>query len=107
MTIEKITKELESRVENFVVVDESGKVLASKGSLTIDPNIISTITNKEPSVTLQGTKYTTLTVEEDRYIALNIPQQEYFAGIKTGDKWVFFTTKEDPKNIINKIWKQI
>ncbi len=107
MTVEKITKELESEVDNLVVMDESGKVLASKGSLTIDPNIISTITNKEPSVTLQGIKYTTLTVEEDRYVALNIPQQKYFAGVKAGDKWVFFTTKEDPKNIINKIWKQI
>mgnify|MGYP000105980848 CR=1 FL=1 len=107
MTIENIAKQLEPEVDNLVVMDESGKVLASKGSLTIDPNIISTIANKEPSVTLHGIKYTTLTVEEDRYIALSIPQQEYFAGIKTGDKWVFFTTKKDPKDIINRIWKKI
>lgn len=107
MMIEKIAKELESEVDNLIVMDESGKVLASKGSLTIDPDVMTTIANKEPSVTLHGIKYTTLTVEEDRYIALNIPQQEYFAGIKAGDKWVFFTTKDDPKTIINRIWKQI
>ena len=107
MSIENIAKQLEAEVDNLVIMDESGNILTSKGSLTLDPDIISTIINKEPSVTLKGAKYTTLTVEEDRYIALNIPHQEYFAGIKAGDKWIFFTTKEDPKNIINKIWKSI
>ena len=74
----------------LVVIKNDGSVVYSFGQWQVDgAALINSIKNKDPSVTIQGVKYSTLTNTGTTYLATNIQGQGHVVGAAIGDKgWI-------------------
>jgi hypothetical protein len=83
------------------VISLNGSILHQTSNWSVDGgSIISTFKKKEPSINIQGIKYSTLDINEDRLIATNVTGQGHIVGAAVGGKALliaYITSAGDPR----------
>ncbi len=69
------------------VISLTGQVVYQSSNWNVDPaHIINVYKNKEPTVIVQGVRYSVIDVNEDRLIATNVGGQGHIVGAVVGGK---------------------
>ncbi|MHA1596604.1 MAG: hypothetical protein ACTSYT_02995 [Candidatus Asgardarchaeia archaeon] len=91
----------DSNIGALAIIGLDGTVKGLFGQWSIDGSaFMNAINNKEPSITVQGVKYSILTSTEHSFIATNIKGMGYLVGASIPDKaWVvvYLGPDGDPK----------
>jgi len=80
-----------------VIFRNDGTIVHSVGQWQLNPNeILDVIKNKQPSITIQGVKYSIFTNTEDSFIASNLQGLGHVIGAAINDKgWIIVYAGKD------------
>ncbi|MHA1409092.1 MAG: profilin family protein [Candidatus Odinarchaeia archaeon] len=105
MSIEDFSKNLmtnNNTITATAVISLDGSILYQTQNWTVDGgSIINSFKNKEPSLNIQGIKYSTLDVNEDRLIATNVAGQGHIVAAAVGTKALlvaYVNSSGDPRS---------
>ena len=91
------------------LIDMNGNILWQTDNWTLSgPDVISCFKERNPSITIQGIKYSMLTISEDSLIAMNMEGQGYIIGAPINSKAlliVYSTAEGDPKLVYTELSK--
>jgi predicted regulator of Ras-like GTPase activity (Roadblock/LC7/MglB family) len=84
----------------MAVLDNNGKVVYATQNWKVNGDeLVKTWRNKDPSVSIQSVKYSTLSVTEERLIATNVGGKGHIVMSTVGDKGIviaYVTPQGDP-----------
>lgn len=90
MSIDKFSQNLISSGNNIgatAVISMDGRIVHQTSNWSVDGgHVIKVFTNKEPSISIQGVKYSTIDVSEDRIVATNVGGKGHIVGANIGGK---------------------
>jgi predicted regulator of Ras-like GTPase activity (Roadblock/LC7/MglB family) len=102
-SVDEIFKNLvsvNSTIGAMAVLDNSGKVVYATQNWKVNGNeLINSWRNKDPAVSIQSVKYSTLSVTEERLIATNVGGKGHIVMSTVGDKGIviaYVTPQGDP-----------
>ena len=79
--------EKNQQISAICILDLGGSVLHTVNDWQIDgPELLKTMSERKPSVEIQGIKYSTIQVDDIRLVASNRQKQGHVVGSKIGDK---------------------
>ena len=105
MTLEALSNMLIANYDKIgatAVISLNGSIIYKTNNWTVDGGqLINVFKNKEPSLSIQGIKYSTLDVNPDRIIATNISGQGHIVGAAVDDKALliaYINSEGDPRS---------
>ncbi|MEA2070088.1 MAG: hypothetical protein U9O98_02245 [Asgard group archaeon] len=110
MTFDSEAKKLQKKgvVGALALIDANGKVVWKTNNWDVDgQNVIQTWQEKKPSINVQGIKYSTIDVNNQRFIGTNVKRQGHIVIAKTPFWAGFVMSWCPPDNPVRLIYPDI